>query len=83
MLDDLCQNKGYEVLKKTAEDRSDHRHYYRLGMCGIEILFRFGFCSDIEKLVDSIRFGISLVLFGLKKLGFGSDNVVIYYLCNT
>jgi len=51
-----------------------------VGMCGIVILFRFGFGLVFEK-KTWIRLGMSLVQFGLRN----SDLVivVIYYLCNT
>ena len=51
----------------------------RLGTCGIVILFRFGFW---KKNSDLVRNEFGSVLFE-KKLGFGSDIVVVYYLCNT
>ena len=45
----------------------------------ISIRFYFGFWKKAGNL-----FGMSFVLFGLKKLTrFGLDTVVIYYLCNT
>ena len=37
---------------------------FLLGMCGINVLFRFGFGSVFEK--TRIRFGMSLVRFGSK-----------------
>ena len=54
-----------------------------LGMCEIAILFLFGFFGSVfEKKAGNV-FGMSFVLFGLKKKLFDLDTVVIYYLCNT
>jgi len=49
-----------------------------LGMCGIDF-FYIG--SVFEKL--NIFFGMSMVQFNLKKMGMGSDIIVIYYSCNS
>jgi len=49
----------------------------RQGMCGIDfVIFMFGICSVIEK-KTRIWFGMSLVLFRLKKKRFCSDIIVI------
>ena len=53
-----------------------------LGMCGIAILFLFGFMVRfLKKGWESVRNEFCSVRF--EKTRFGLDTVVIYYLCNT
>ena len=53
-----------------------------LGMCEIDVLFRFGFGSALKKNSYSVRNDFGSVQFE-KKPRFGSNIIVIYYLCNS
>ena len=70
MVSKFVRQKLMKIMESFPDiTRNNHKQLKKfpiLGMCGIAILFLFGFTSVFEKKAGNL-FGMSFVLFGLKK----------------